>query len=242
MINFLINYEKSAKKSKNTKISTQLSDIISSFKDDVSDVSDMESNVCLISGDKLIENETIELVCKHKFNYDSIFNEVMQQRRSTRYSYTGISYKIKCPYCRTIQNGILPSLPGKKLVKYVNTPEKYVMKLNKCGYTFISGKKKGVACNKNCHGKYCPQHLKIIEKRKEKEKETQKKQEKLKKTKIHKNEKIKPLKFMCCHNFTRGKNKGKQCEKMILYNESTKNNNGKYYCKNHKNLKINLKT
>ena len=37
-------------------------------------------NLCLISSNPLNDNH-IELDCKHKFNYSSIFNEVINQKK-----------------------------------------------------------------------------------------------------------------------------------------------------------------
>ena len=73
---------------------------------------------------------------------------------------------MKCPYCRTLQNGILPYLPSCKKTPFVNWPEKYSLKLNKCPYVFKSGKRKNQPCNKPCSFEYCNQHLKLLEKEK----------------------------------------------------------------------------
>ena len=102
MINFLINYEKTSSNSKNTIINNKVSSILSSFMDDMHGEvggDDNNNTTCLISGEKLIENETIKLICGHKFNYDAIFNEVRQQKKSTAYnSSTKYLLKVKCPY------------------------------------------------------------------------------------------------------------------------------------------------
>ena len=45
---------------------------------------------------------------------------------------------MKCPYCRTIYDGILPyvNIEGVKRIKYVNSPINKCIKLNKCKYVF----------------------------------------------------------------------------------------------------------
>lgn len=250
MINFLINYEKSSGDAKNTIINNKVSSILSSFMDDMYTETDEDNNntTCLISGETLIENETIKLICGHKFNYDAIFNEVKQQKKSTAYnSSTKYLLKVKCPYCRTVQNGLLPLFPGKPSVRYVNSPEKYVMKNKKCAYLFLSGKKKGKPCNKSCYSKYCNQHFKIIEKKKSKveskskgKSKTNSKISSITTNTVLENIVIPNNKIRCQHVFTRGARKNHQCKYIIHKNDGYKNTNNKYYCKTHKNLKINL--
>ena len=43
------------------------------------DDSDLEDDLCLITNQKLKSN-FIKLICGHKFNYESIFNEVKNQK------------------------------------------------------------------------------------------------------------------------------------------------------------------
>jgi len=123
---------------------------------------------CLISNEPLLHNNKITLLCKHSFNYNSLFKEIKIQK--TRFNNLETQRlkknQIKCPYCRTTQNGILPYKIGDNKINYVNWPEKYAYKPYKCDYIFLSGKKKGNSCNKPSCEKHCKQHIRIIQNRK----------------------------------------------------------------------------
>ena len=125
---------------------------------------------CLISNVELEENH-VNLSCGHKFNYFSIFNEVCSQKiKGNHYETQRLSKnQIKCPYCRTVQNGLLISREGYDNINYVNWPKSLQYKPNKCVYVFLSGKRKNQPCNTSCSSICCPNHAKIIEKRKQKE-------------------------------------------------------------------------
>lgn len=126
-----------------------------------------QDDVCLITNLPL-ENEFVMLKCNHKFNYNSIFNEVTKQKchhnqlETTRLK----KNEIKCPYCRTIQEGLLPYKSGFLKTTLVNHPEKMQYLPNSCIYAFLSGKKKGKECGKKCSKKYCKNHKQIINNRK----------------------------------------------------------------------------
>jgi len=67
-----------------------------------------EGDVCLITGDKL--EESVTLTCGHKFNNNSIFKEIFNQKISLNFK-NDIPLKdneFKCPYCRSIQKKLLP--------------------------------------------------------------------------------------------------------------------------------------
>lgn len=123
-----------------------------------------DDNLCLISNLSLEENH-IELYCGHKFNYNSIFQEIKYQKQQYHNLETQkLSHsEIKCPYCRTIQKGLLPCRNNYKNLHGVNWPKKYQYKPHICSYTFLSGKKKGIPCGKKCFDKYCDGHHKIIQ-------------------------------------------------------------------------------
>lgn len=137
-------------------------------------------NICLISREPLNETK-ITLSCKHSFNYSNIFNEIKKQKtiinnkeiQKLKY------YDIKCPYCRNVQNKVLPYREGFDKIKYVNWPPEMSMKnyTNKCRYVFLSGKKKGNECGSGCFETFCLRHKKIVDKRKKKQAELKKKQE-----------------------------------------------------------------
>ena len=154
------------------------------------DNSNNEDNLCLITCKPLTENH-VTLVCGHKFNYESIFSEVKKQK--LKYNHLEVTHlkktQVKCPYCRTIQNGLLPYKDGFEKVRWVNHPEALCLLPDKCNYIFASGKKKGMKCKKGCSGEYCNSHKNIMEKRKQKEIEKQKKQLEKQKKKLEKQKK-----------------------------------------------------
>ena len=159
----------------------------------------------LITNEKLNDNH-IEFICKHKFNYQAIFNEICKQKmqyiKKKQHNYLEVQkltkYQMKCPYCRKIQNGILPYENGYNKISYINWPPSHTLKINNCGYVFVSGKKKSEICNKPCLRKYCTSHLKIMNNRKLKQEEKKKKKEENKKNIIK------------CSALTK---KGKQCSR-----------------------------
>ena len=126
-----------------------------------------QQTTCLISGNKLEENH-VTLNCGHKFNFHNIYNEVIKQKCQNNYNETQHlkKYQIKCPYCRSVQNHLLPQVEGYAIIKYVNAPLKYIMMPNKCKAILKSGKRKGEMCGKSCYGNYCSFHKKINDKKK----------------------------------------------------------------------------
>jgi len=133
----------------------------------------LSNKLCLIS--KLPLNDTkIKLMCGHEFNYVAIYREVVKQKTiyNSLASLHLRSYQIQCPYCRHVQNKVLPYMayPNIQKINGVNAPKKHEMMLDKCSYKFKSGKRKGKACNKYCNGTYCSSHLAYMKKHSEKEK------------------------------------------------------------------------
>ena len=172
---------------------------------------DNEVESCLISGESL-EERPIVLNCSHKFNYDSIFKEVRQQKVLNQLETTKLKTKeIKCPYCRKIQIGILPWKEGYEKVQYVNWPLKLCSKTNICNHIMKSGKKKGKCCGKPSHFDMCKSHIKLSEKQKEKEKNVK----------------------ICCSIIKSGTRKGQCCGSKI--NNKIQECIDKNLCKTHLN-------
>jgi len=123
------------------------------------------SKICLISH-TLLKNDYITLECKHKFNYEYIYNELKNQKLTyNKYETQRLRInQLKCPYCRNIQNKILPYLENKSdifpEVYGVNFPSKHCMLVNECEYVFKNGKRKGQKCLKSCNKKMCNFHSK----------------------------------------------------------------------------------
>jgi len=96
-----------------------------------------DSNTCLISGSPLIER-FVKLICSHKFNYIPLYNDLVNHRNkfnnlegnSTRLELN----EIRCPYCRTKDNNLLPYYEELGLPK-VNGVNFYD-KINKSTSTF----------------------------------------------------------------------------------------------------------
>jgi len=145
---------------------SNFNDLLSSSIND--DESDGENNddICLISHDTL-DDTHVRLVCSHKFNYSFIYAEVFNQKFTSNHNEIQRlkKFQFKCPYCRTIQDGVLPSHPNFPKTNTVNSPSSQIIKNSNCEYTFISGKRKNLKCSKPCYGKYCNNHKNIIAKR-----------------------------------------------------------------------------
>ena len=164
-----------------------------------------DENTCLITGEELCY-PTITLLCGHKFNYFPLLDEVKKQKRERRNIPKLSINQIKCPFCRNIQNKLLPyicfDISGYQPILGVNSPSKYCMFLNKCNYIYKSGKNKNMKCNNECNDEYCKKHFKLINSKKESQK------------------------TQCKYIFKRGINKGKQCCVNVKDGE---------YCGKHKN-------
>ena len=129
---------------------------------------------CLITHTKL-EEPYITLNCNHSFNYIPLFREIKRQKeKDNDCKYLKIN-QIKCPYCRQIQNKLLPYLENNShvsLVKGVTSPQKYSMYCRNCDAVIKSGKRKGQVCGKLCmypHTK-CNIHNKVNKSQKSSEK------------------------------------------------------------------------
>lgn len=130
--------------------------------------SDSEANKCLITGEELTR-DFITLKCNHSFNYEDLFYEISKQKEKTYLETSKLALSdVKCPYCRTIQRGLIPlndNYPDLRR-RGVNLPKTLTYKPNKCKTIIKSGAKKGEICNKPCYYEHCCTHLKNINKKK----------------------------------------------------------------------------
>ncbi len=159
------------------------------FLEEICDDNNNNSDdVCLITGTPL-EDNYIKLFCGHKFNYKPLYQEIVCQKVNPNHlEITKLKTKqMKCPYCRKIQNHLLPPRQEYNNVHGVNSPLKFCMKPYICKAIFKSGKKKGQICGRPCRTKFCSYHKNAIIEKKEKK--------------------------QCCFILTRGKNKGKLCSR-----------------------------
>lgn len=125
-----------------------------------------DDDSCLISGEKLEFNH-VTLICGHKFNYNAIYNEVVYQKIGQGPSladHRKLNLKeLRCPYCRNIQNKLLPFNASYGKIIGVNYPVKHCMSLFKCKHETKSGK----LCSKPCDELYCKKHLMLLKEKEE---------------------------------------------------------------------------
>lgn len=172
---------------------------------DEDDNEEMEGT-CLISGMPLIEN-SVELSCGHKYNYFELYNEVYNQKKKKISSYGMYRlrpYQIMCPYCRHIENSLMPlpyRLPsGVEKIHGVNFPLKHTQMKNECKFVMKSGGRKGEECGRLCINEYCYFHEGYLYK------------------KSLKND----LSNKCAAILKTGKNKGKQCTRTACIGDKCK--------------------
>ena len=180
---------------------------------------ELDNNLCLISKLPLTAN-FVKLVCGHQFNYIPLYNDIVNHklRFNNMEANQGHlrSNQIRCPYCRKIQNSLLPyydNIPGvKKLenVNYINPDSETKQKqktsnYGKCSFKYESvnfnpelpesnENPKMICCNKYTYfysieddsNKYCYEHWNTVKKL-----NTIKKKEEIKKAKAETKQKEK---------------------------------------------------
>ena len=190
-----------------------------------------DDNICLISKEKLHPNH-ITLKCNHKFNYMPIYKEVLYQKTksNTMYEVTKLQpYQIKCPYCRTVNNKLLPFIPypSVKLAKNIHSSDNNCIPATKCSHIIKKHKSNhngnhdgdhnahcNAKCNKNAlyyeteNVLLCPTHYKKYVAKKEAS---------------NPNDSDKPR---CVAVLKSGTNKGKPCNSFISID-------GSQFCKRH---------
>lgn len=82
----------------------------------------INTNKCLITLLPL-ENNYVTLECGHKFNYNAIFNDVYNHKKNFQHleSIRLKDNQIRCPYCRNIQQKLLPPIEGRENIYGINT-------------------------------------------------------------------------------------------------------------------------
>ena len=131
-----------------------------------------EPSICLISQQPLTKSH-IQLPCKHTFNYKPLYKEIYVQK-TVRNMYETVKLKInelKCPYCRSVSEQLLPYLPSEEPERKagVNGPAKYCMPYTSlmCEWFTINNEK---ACTKPaCYigmVSYCKTHYLKVHKNK----------------------------------------------------------------------------
>jgi hypothetical protein len=182
-------------------------------------------NACLITNAPL-NRFHISLECGHKFNYEPLYQEVLRQKgRLGIHNYhekIGI-HQIKCPYCRTLTNRLLPCVGQHPVIKRlagVNAPAAMCMPGIECSHA---------KCEVNAFYEhetkpYCMRHHKIALKSKTRPATTKSKPE----SKTESN----PAK--CAAEIQTGKNKGTRC----TLNVATGTNSHPPLCKKHSKCNV----
>lgn len=139
-------------------------DFYTMLNDNNTEINDVDPELCLISNTILDPIHSIKLMCGHRFNYLPIYKEVISQKMyPSCLEVTKLkAYQIKCPYCRNIQDKLLPYIKMNDVEKKfgVNSPLHHTMCTNKCKYIFKSGKRKNFVCNSLCYADLCNIHIK----------------------------------------------------------------------------------
>ena len=112
-------------------------------------------NICLLTYEELSFNY-IKLDCGHCFNYLPLYNELINQKNKINTYDTNKKLsinEIKCPYCRNISDKLIPYIPldNINMIKGINYPTKYCLKLNSCEWVFKSGKNKNCTCSNDAY-------------------------------------------------------------------------------------------
>jgi hypothetical protein len=215
----------------------KIEDNLSFFEElEKEDISSSE-NICYISNLPLEDNHII-LKCGHKFNSFYIFNEFFN-KKFERFMYIQpklLTIKLKCPYCRNIQDEVIPYQEKKGISKIygINDTNCENYKQNwKCQYI----KKTTQICHSNCTMPfketgiyYCENHHRIIEKKYIKENNKQKKiKVSIKKNKTEEN-KTEENKTVVCLPIKCSFKEKRKCPNKLFKDE---------LCKKHYHLKIN---
>jgi hypothetical protein len=107
---------------------------------------------CLLTKEALNDIH-VTLNCGHKFNYIPLYKEVVIQKTSAGITSNGYYNsctlrlnEVKCPYCRSVQDKLLPFLnyDDVKRLRGVNGPESLCMKARMCEYIETNQKIKKV--------------------------------------------------------------------------------------------------
>jgi len=168
---------------------------------------EQHENTCLITNEPLNAFHVM-LVCGHKFNYEPLYQEVIRQKgrlgMHNYYEKIGI-HQIKCPYCRTLSNQLLPyigSHPVIKRINGVNAPASMCMPGVECSHN--GGSCAAVAFYEHDSKPYCLRHYKKAAAKVN-----------TKKAKTHQQQAHQPI--QCAAEIQTGKNKGKQCSLSAVF-------------------------
>lgn len=127
----------------------------------------LSNDSCLLTGDRLQAN-FVTTECGHTFNYKPLFREIETQRFCVRpYDTDHVGkWQIRCPYCRTITDGLIPFIPtlSERKVKFVNWPPSKCIAHKTCKHLLSGGRQRRHICGAagfDCFGtSLCLRHYK----------------------------------------------------------------------------------
>jgi hypothetical protein len=156
--------------------------------------SDDTDKFCLLTKEAL-DDIHVTLNCGHKFNYIPLYKEVVIQKTSagmtTNGYYNSLTLRLnemKCPYCRRVQDKLLPFLKydNIKRLRGVNGPESLCMKARMCEHVETPKRKntkKKISDSCECNAThvvngahYCKKHYEQQQQEKEQQQQGQKQQ------------------------------------------------------------------
>ena len=112
---------------------------------------DVNIDMCCLLTKEALNDIYITLNCGHKFNYIPLYKEMVIQKTSAGMTSSGYYNsctlrlnEMKCPYCRRVQDKLLPFLNyhDVKRLKGVNAPESLCMKVRMCEHVETAKRKK----------------------------------------------------------------------------------------------------
>jgi len=146
-------------------------------------------NNCLLTKEALNDIH-VTLNCGHKFNYIPLYKEVVIQKTSagmtTNGYYNSCTLRLnemKCPYCRRVQDKLLPFLnyDNIKKLRGVNAPESVCMKSRMCEHVETASKRKNTKKKKSdsceCNATHVVNGAYYCKKHYEQQKEQQQKEQ-----------------------------------------------------------------
>jgi hypothetical protein len=162
-----------------------------------------DTNKCLITHQPLDPPTAVTLECQHSFNYLPLYQYVLTSKTSkfTNLESTRLkASQIKCPFCRNVQNSLLPSPPpgiDAKVIHGVNAIEYSPVMAGLCSFARCPSTSVYLCYHNN--QTYCFHHRHFMKKKWDMEKE-----------------KMQTPK--CQYQFVRGVHKGTMCGKTITKN------------------------
>lgn len=135
-------------------------DLLSTFLLDP-DIQD-DTVMCLISHEPL-DKKSVVLPCGHSFNYAALYKEVERQKIYPKVTERPRlnDHQLRCPYCATIHDGLLPPCQGYRPRAKINSPARWALGGNVCTHVYMRGANTGNVCGQPslCGDGRCSRHL-----------------------------------------------------------------------------------